>query len=126
MVKMRKVYDEHPFAGEFSDLPSLTVQSEYIPISQQVKMIMRGEITVPNEVYDVADEVDLDTPIEEEFFEDATDVGTIYQDDIAQALKAGVATPVKPASNSSEHKQSNLTTAEGVSVASDDQKSVID
>lgn len=75
MVKIRKVYDVYKFYGEENDGISETVTTGYIPINEQVKMIMRGEITVGVGGFDNAVE-DIDAISPEEFFEDATDYNT--------------------------------------------------
>ena len=74
---------------EENDGISQTVQSDWIPIGEQVKMIMRGEITVGNmsDGYDDAF-TDLDEESPEEVFEDATDYGTQYSDELREAVMA--------------------------------------
>lgn len=74
---------------EENDGISQTVQSDWIPIGEQVKMIMRGEITVGNmsDGYDDAF-TDLEEEAPEEVFEDATDYGTEYSDELREAVMA--------------------------------------
>lgn len=74
---------------EENDGISQTVQSDWIPIGEQVKMIMRGEITVGNmnDGYDDAF-TDLDEESPEEVFEDSTDYGTEYSDELREAVMA--------------------------------------
>lgn len=72
---------------EENDGISETVQSDWIPIGEQVRMIMRGEITVGNldDGYDDAF-TDLEEESPEEVFEDATDIGTQYSDELREAV----------------------------------------
>lgn len=72
---------------EENDGISETVQSDWIPIGEQVRMIMRGEITVGNldDGYDDAF-TDLEEESPEEVFEDATDYGTQYSDELREAV----------------------------------------
>lgn len=90
---------------EENDGISQTVQSDWIPIGEQVKMIMRGEITVGN-MSDGFDDAfsDLDEESPEEVFEDATDYGTEYSDEIRDAVLAEKA---KQAHDSAETKETN-------------------
>lgn len=72
---------------EENDGISQTVQSDWIPIGEQVKMIMRGEITVGNLSEGFDDSfTDLDEESPEEVFEDATDYGTQYSDELREAV----------------------------------------
>lgn len=72
---------------EENDGISETVQSDWIPIGEQVRMIMRGEITVGNmdEGYD-DNFNDLEQESPDEVFEDATDFGTEYSDELRDAV----------------------------------------
>lgn len=82
---------------EENDGISETVQSDWIPIGEQVRMIMRGEITVGglDEGYDESFN-DLEQESPDEVFEDATDFGTEYSDELRDAFL-----------ESSEQKQAN-------------------
>lgn len=90
---------------EENDGISQTVQSDWIPIGEQVKMIMRGEITVGN-MSDGYDDsfTDLEEESPEEVFEDITDVGTEYSDEIRDAVLAEKA---KQAHDSAETKETS-------------------
>lgn len=88
-VSFVSVYDEKKFKGEVNDEPSQTVTTGYIPINEQVKMIMRGEITIGNLDSGYDDDQDLEK-IPEEYFEDATDYSTQYSDDLQDALSGAI------------------------------------
>lgn len=90
---------------EENDGISQTVQSDWIPIGEQVRMIMRGEITVGNmsDGYDDAF-TDLEEESPEEVFEDVTDIGTEYSDEIRDAVLAEKA---KQAHDSAETKETS-------------------
>lgn len=80
---------DRSFDFEENDGISQTVQSDWIPIGEQVKMIMRGEITVGNLSDGYDDEfTDLEQESPEEVFEDITDIGTEYSDEIRDAVLA--------------------------------------
>lgn len=87
-VSFCSVYDEKKFKGEVNDEPSETVTTGYIPINEQVKMIMRGEITVGNWQYDIDDGQDIDKDCEEDYFEDATDYDT--ESELRDALSGAI------------------------------------
>ena len=91
-VSFCSVYDEKKFKGEVNDEPSETVTTGYIPINEQVKMIMRGEITIGNldNGYENADD-DIDKDCAEDYFEDATDYDTEseLQDALSGAIQKG-------------------------------------
>lgn len=90
---------------EENDGISQTVQSDWIPIGEQVKMIMRGEITVGNMSDGYDDEfTDLEQESPEEVFEDVTDIGTEYSDEIRDAVLAEKA---KQAHDSAETKETS-------------------
>lgn len=88
-VSYCSVYDEKKFDGEVNDEPSQTVTTGYIPINEQVKMIMRGEITVGNIFDGYDDDQDLEK-IPEEYFEDATDYQTEYNDELRDAVSGAI------------------------------------
>lgn len=114
MVKIKKVYDNFERHLEENSGESLTVQSDYIPIEQQVKMIMRGEITVGNMDDGFDDEyLDLDEESPDEIFEDAVDLGTQYQDDIRLAVAEDLASQAgnHPASENAQVKQAEQESA---------------
>lgn len=106
MVKIKKVYGYCPQSFEENSGEILTVQSDYIPIEQQVSMIMKGQITVGNLDDGFDDEyLNLDEESPDEIFQDAVDLGTQYQDDIRLAVaesfvgSAGNTPAQKPASS---------------------------
>lgn len=86
---------------EENDGISETVQSDWIPIGEQVRMIMRGEVTVGglDEGFDESFN-DLEQESPDEVFEDATDYGTEYSDELRDAFL-----------ESSEQKQANVSAA---------------
>lgn len=90
---------------EENDGISQTVQSDWIPIGEQVRMIMRGEITVGNmdDGYDDAF-TDLDEESPEEVFEDSTDYGTEYSDELREAV---MASQTNKSGGSGETKETN-------------------
>ena len=76
-ITVTSVYDEKKFISEVNDEPSETVTTGYIPIDEQVKMIIRGEVTIGNldrGFEDATDDIDSEDP--SEVFEDATDYAT--------------------------------------------------
>lgn len=91
-VTWNSVYDKKEFKGEVNDEPSETVTTGYIPIQEQVKMIIRGEITIGNldKGYEFADD-DIDKDCAEDYFEDATDYDTEseLQDALSGAIQKG-------------------------------------
>lgn len=105
MVKIRSVYEEKEFDGEFNDGVDEVDTTGYIPLNEQVKMIIKGQITVGNiddGFDDAIDDIDKDVP--EEYFEDATDFDT--ESELSEVLSGAIQ---KDSRNTSEHNNSSET-----------------
>lgn len=92
-IEIKKVYDDKKFLSEINDQGSETVTTGYIPIDEQVKMIIRGEITIGIDNYIYTDDDEIEKQAPEEVFEDFEDVGSLYQDDVRDAVLAQTKKP---------------------------------
>lgn len=90
-VTFKSVYDVKKPVYEENDGVSETITTGYIPIDEQVKMIIRGQITIGafNESDFPDKDEDLDK-IPEEYFEDATDYRTEYDDDLREVISGTI------------------------------------
>lgn len=89
-IEIISVYDKKPFKSEENDGVSETVTTGYIPLNEQVAMIIKGQITVGN-LSDGFDDTDQDLEkIPEEYFEDATDYRTQYDDDLREVISGTI------------------------------------
>lgn len=75
-IEIISVYDEKKQISEYNDGVSETITTGYIPLNEQVAMIIKGEITVGNLDDGFYDDDDDLEKIPEEVFEDATDYMT--------------------------------------------------
>lgn len=89
-IEIVSVYDKKLFKSEENDGVSETVTTGYIPLNEQVAMIMKGQITIGN-MSDGFDDTDQDLEkIPEEYFEDATDYRTQYDDDLREVISGTI------------------------------------
>ena len=89
-IEIISVYDEKKQIPEYNDGISETVTTGYIPLNEQIRMIMKGQITVGN-FDDGFDDTDQDLEkIPEEYFEDVTDYRTEYEDDLREVISGTI------------------------------------